>query len=208
MKQVKRLSTSLTWNIIFHLLSAYFYIIVVWSKSLNVYGRDIKMCSQTGMAVTGFTRSGYCASEMEDYGYHHVCVNLKSISGGNFCAVTGQPNWCSGKLPCVENRQKTCPIKNWCVCQWAFSKYIQKAGGCDRINDIVCEATNMAAYEHYRRRILDSTEFRDAFKCLESRCNIEKTKSFASNGNNLEKMNGISIGGYHLNHTYKGQGEL
>jgi hypothetical protein len=40
------------------------------------------------MALTGYTRSGQCYAHDDDHGSHHVCIDLSSTTGGNFCAVT------------------------------------------------------------------------------------------------------------------------
>ena len=72
-------------------------------------------------------------------GSHHICINLQSTaSSGNFCEVTGQSDWCSDdKMQCHKNKNdKSCTPANWCVCQWAFRTYLEKAGGCDQIQDI------------------------------------------------------------------------
>ena len=137
---------------------------------LNVYGEDLQSCSSASMALTGYTRNGKCTNLQDDAGSHHICINLSSTSGGNFCSVTGQPNWCASDMPCHQDQQLQCPVQNWCVCQWAFASYIEKAGGCDQIKDVVCEAVNMEAVNAYRR----STEVKhmEALKCLESRCNL------------------------------------
>merc|ERR1711908_250454 len=89
---------------------------------LNVKGGALQKCSGQGMALTGFTRTGHCVDQNDDEGSHHICIDMASNKGGNFCAVTGQPNWC--------------------VCQWAFASHLQRAGGCDKIQNIVCDATN------------------------------------------------------------------
>merc|ERR1712124_208794 len=104
------------------------------------------------MALTGFTRSSKCADQNDDEGSHHICIDMKSTAGGNFCAVTGQPNWCGSFMECDGNPSQTCPVEHWCVCQWAFASYIERAGGCDKIQSIVCEATNMAALDAYREQ--------------------------------------------------------
>ena len=117
----------------------------------NVLGTPLETCSTSGMALTGFTRSGECIETGDDHGSHHICINLSSTSGGNFCAVTGQPDWCSSSMPC-DGGTGRCPVVNWCVCQWAFSSYVANAGGCSYIQDIVCEATNIKALEAYEKR--------------------------------------------------------
>ena len=54
------------------------------------------------MALTGFTRNGKCVDRNDDAGSHHVCIDMTSTSGGNFCTVTGQPNWCSESMLCND----------------------------------------------------------------------------------------------------------
>merc|ERR1712187_797337 len=114
---------------------------------LNVYGGNLSLCSTPGMALTGFTRDGHCQdSGDDDAGSHHICIKMKS----DFCTVTGQPNWCESRMPCM-GLEGDCPIGNWCVCQWAFAGYIQRAGGCNAIVDLACDATSMAAVRAYSR---------------------------------------------------------
>jgi uncharacterized protein (DUF2237 family) len=122
------------------------------------------------MAMTGFTRDGHCQDlGDDDAGSHHVCIEMKA----DFCTVTGQPNWCTGKAPCM-GREGMCPIKNWCVCQWAFAKYIQLAGGCDSIVSLVCDATNMAAaraYEHSSNPV-----HQEALTCMRKKCGLSSNQ--------------------------------
>ena len=79
----------------------------------NVNGGRLKSCSSVGMALTGWTRNGYCAGAANDRGSHHICIDLSSTSGGNFCKVTAQPNWCSAMMPCHEDMTKKCQVKKW-----------------------------------------------------------------------------------------------
>ena len=124
----------------------------------NVYGEPLQSCSSSGMAVTGYTRNGSCIDQYDDLGSHHICINLSSTSGGNFCSVTGQPDWCSStKMACHDNgttvskEEESCAIQNWCVCEWAFARYMERAGGCDMIQDIVCEAINQRVLFAYQQ---------------------------------------------------------
>lgn len=96
---------------------------------------------------------------------------MKSNTGGNFCEVTGQPNWCGSSMAC-DNQSGTCPVEHWCVCEWAFARYIERAGGCDKIQSIVCEATNMVAYKHYKEKAAAAPHIASALQCLESRCSL------------------------------------
>eukprot|EP00629_Pelagomonadales_sp_RCC1024_P016886 CAMPEP_0119292892 /NCGR_PEP_ID=MMETSP1329-20130426/45041_1 /TAXON_ID=114041 /ORGANISM="Genus nov. species nov., Strain RCC1024" /LENGTH=165 /DNA_ID=CAMNT_0007293743 /DNA_START=143 /DNA_END=637 /DNA_ORIENTATION=+ len=131
----------------------------------NVYGRPLAKCSGPGMALTGFTRDGGCTDRFDDRGSHHVCIKMDSLSGDNFCVTTGQSNWCDTSMACDGAPGEACPIKNWCVCEWAFAGYIAKAGGCEAIKEINCEATNLWAVKHYRE-----SGNAQALACLESRC--------------------------------------
>merc|ERR1719253_1650085 len=115
---------------------------------LNVKGGPLATCSTPGTALTGFTRNGHCVDQgNDDLGSHHICIEMKD----DFCHVTGQPNWCGDKMQCMGQRGE-CSIGNWCVCQWAFASYIEMAGGCDSIVNIMCDATNMAAYKAYKKQ--------------------------------------------------------
>jgi len=150
---------------------------VAVGTSQNVYGNELESCSRAGMALTGFTRNGHCIEEIDDEGSHHICINLISTEGGNFCAVTGQPDWCSSSMPCDgknimngDNENIECHVQNWCVCQWAFSDYIEKAGGCDQIQDIVCEAINMEAITAYKNS--DDSNHKIALECITQRCTL------------------------------------
>jgi len=140
---------------------------------VNVNGGTLQKCSGNGMALTGFTRNGQCIDQDDDAGSHHICIDMASNTGGNFCEVTGQPNWCSSTMACDGGSMfSSCPVKNWCVCQWAFAAYIERAGGCDKIQRVVCESTNMAALKAYREQAQQDTSIGNALKCLEQKCNI------------------------------------
>jgi hypothetical protein len=59
----------------------------------SVTGKELEKCSMPGMALTGYTRQGKCVAHDDDAGSHHVCIDMASNTGGNFCSVTGQPDW-------------------------------------------------------------------------------------------------------------------
>merc|ERR1712232_625218 len=103
--------------------------------------------------------------------------------GGNFCDVTGQSDWCSSdQMPCHEGTsEENCTIKNWCVCQWAFSSYIKNAGGCDQVQDIVCESINMEAIVAYK----GDAEHSKALKCLVEWCGLDES-NFAAYDRRVE----------------------
>jgi len=142
-------------------------------QKTNVYGKPLSKCSQTGMALTGFTRTGRCVEEKDDEGSHHICIDLssESLNGKNFCEVTKQDDWCDSKMECDDGgSDKKCPVEHWCVCQWAFEGYLEKAGGCDSIQEIDCEATNNEAILAYQA---DEEEHGEALACLKKRCNLD-----------------------------------
>eukprot|EP00441_Pelagodinium_beii_P033482 CAMPEP_0197628166 /NCGR_PEP_ID=MMETSP1338-20131121/6571_1 /TAXON_ID=43686 ORGANISM="Pelagodinium beii, Strain RCC1491" /NCGR_SAMPLE_ID=MMETSP1338 /ASSEMBLY_ACC=CAM_ASM_000754 /LENGTH=200 /DNA_ID=CAMNT_0043199095 /DNA_START=41 /DNA_END=643 /DNA_ORIENTATION=+ len=135
------------------------------SGVMSIMGKELGYCSQPGTAMTGFTRDGKCGDVgPADAGAHHVCIQMKS----DFCTVTGQPNWCTTRtFPCM-GKAGQCSIGNWCVCQWAFARYLERAGGCDSIVDLVCDATNMAAFEAYSRS--NRPEHVAALECIKKKC--------------------------------------
>ena len=134
-------------------------------SALNVYGDELALCSKPGMAMTGFTRDGHCTDLDDDAGSHHICIQMWP-SKVNFCNQTGQPDWCEKEMPCHEDASKTCPIKNWCVCQWAFEAYVQKVG-CDAVVDLQCEAVNKVALDAYEE---DKDAHKEALACLRKKC--------------------------------------
>merc|ERR1711906_81555 len=129
------------------------------AEHLNVYDEPIQTCSQDGTALTGWTRSG-------------SCVDHDDASGGNFCTVTGQSDWCSSTdMPCHEDPNSgECAIEHWCVCQWAFESYLKAAGGCGSIQDIQCQAINKAALDSYRE---DEERHAEALARLVERCGLQ-----------------------------------
>merc|ERR1740121_108293 len=77
-------------------------------------------------------------------------------------------DWCSEEMPCHEDQTKDCPIKNWCVCQWAFASYLEMAGGCEHAVDLECSATNMAAVKAYEAA--SEPSYKAALECIKSKC--------------------------------------
>jgi uncharacterized protein (DUF2237 family) len=142
------------------------------STASSVIGGNLSTCSKPGMAMTGFTRDGHCQDlGDDDAGSHHICIEMKS----DFCRVTGQPDWCSKKMRCM-GRPGNCPIGNWCVCQWAFARYMQMAGGCDSIVELVCDATNLAALRAYEQS--SSQVHKEALACIKKRCGLSHKSRF------------------------------
>ena len=116
-------------------------------RYLNVYGAPLKKCSGPGMALTGFTREGTCTDRVDDAGSHHICIEMDSVDGGNFCEVTASR---TGRRSHAVRRQRDCPVQHWCVCEWAFAP--TSRGPRMRQMRHRREATNRWAYLHYQRR--------------------------------------------------------
>ena len=73
-------------------------------------------------------------------------------------------------MECDGDATALCPVQNWCVCQWAFALYIEDAGGCENIQDIVCDAINEEAIIAYRNS--DITSHKEALECITQRCGL------------------------------------
>jgi uncharacterized protein (DUF2237 family) len=140
------------------------------SGATSILGGSLSTCSKPGTALTGFTRDGRCRDLDDDAGSHHICIQMKS----DFCTVTGQPDWCEEQQPCM-GQTGMCSIGNWCVCQWAFATYIQTAGGCDSIVDLVCDATNMEAFKAYEGSTDPS--HKTALACIKEKCGLSSHES-------------------------------
>jgi Uncharacterized protein conserved in bacteria (DUF2237) len=156
---------------------------------LNVYGQPLQSCSSNGMALTGYTRTGYCVDQYDDQGSHHICIDLSSTNNNNnhdnFCTVTGQSDWCSSQdMPCHDDESKnsnnngdnSCPVQNWCVCQWAFASYIQAARGCDSIQTVVCDSINQQAIVAYQQQ-QQQEKYASALQCIVDRCGLTDISS-------------------------------
>lgn len=97
----------------------------------------------------------------------------------NFCTVTGQSNWCEEDSECAEDSSKQCPKESWCVCEWAFSRYLEDAGGCHKSADIICDATNQITITHYEEAVArggeDAPRAKKALHCLKHKCHLKKS---------------------------------
>jgi len=129
-------------------------------SAINIFGEPLEPCSEVGTAMTGFERTGKCEEVDGDAGSHHICIKMKK----DFCDVTEQPNWCGKSMPCM-GESGDCKIGNWCICQWAYAKYLDKVGDCESSLDLNCAAINQAAVKAYKKRGEE-----DALKCLRQKC--------------------------------------
>jgi len=51
---------------------------LVAAGGLNILGGELQPCSHNGMALTGFTRTGFCEDYDEDTGSHNICIDIPS----------------------------------------------------------------------------------------------------------------------------------
>merc|ERR1719499_49520 len=187
------------------LLGAAFGGTATWSAgdNVNVYGRPLAECSLPGMAITGYTRTGYCNLHQGDSGSHNVCIDISNVANGeNFCSITGQPDWCSETDRCDSIPGRfDCPRQNWCICQWAFASLIS-ARGCEAVSkeSINCEATSGQTIMAYRDQMalgglnggqISETSSAKALACLQSLCDLsdEYVKSVDYSGGNYIPSN-------------------
>lgn len=146
-------------------------ITAVQDEKRNVFGELLELCSKAGMGNTGFNRDGTCLHVEVDEGYHNICMNIPGVTGGDFCTVTGQHDWCTEAMPCVENNLNNCPVGNWCVEEWAFENYVNSTGGCGEIGHVLCESTNMMAVLNYEKLSkVGNEKALAALKCLKEKC--------------------------------------
>lgn len=58
----------------------------------------------------------------------------------------------------------------------AFASYVENAGGCKYIQDIVCDATNMQVIKAYA----NDPKYKKALDCLVNRCDLVEGIDFAA----------------------------
>ena len=149
-------------------------------ESMNVWGEPMERCSGEQTAMTGI--DGYC----DDVHYAElVCINIAQAEkpgtfGGlfgayDFCETIGEtdPNWCDAMHPCHRNEHVECSVQNWCVGVTSFADFIHEAGGCDKVGEISCEATNEAGVEAYHAHMKEGDpdkRFEAALACIQQRC--------------------------------------
>ena len=101
-----------------------------------------------------------------------LCLWETLCTGGRFCTVTGQDDWCLDDAPYLEDESEDCQVEQWCVCEWAFASYIKSAGGCNHVQDIVCDSVNKLAIQHYEEKAADNAEVQAALDSLVEKCDL------------------------------------
>ena len=150
---------------------------------LNVFGEPLKKCSEAGMALTGYDKTGYCSDNGDGEDYESVCIDIsRTTKEGmvygvyDFCEVIGEtdPNWCDQEHRCHDVDYLRCPIVHWCVGVESLAKFIQLSGGCSKMGYIDCSATNAMTAAHYVAKRMDGEDpdrkFDIALNCIMHRC--------------------------------------
>ena len=88
---------------------------IVGSQDLNLYGQELKPCSQEGDTTTGWTRTGFCAWEPSDSGYHQVCVTMSQ-----------QFLQSSTKYDANDLSTVVTDGGHWCICAWAWAAAVSR----------------------------------------------------------------------------------
>ena len=70
----------------------------------------------------------------------------------------------------------------------AFASYIQTAGGCNYVQDIVCESINQQALIAYKSQMNTASKYQDALECIADRCGISIDEIPTGNGGRLSRM--------------------
>lgn len=118
---------------------------------LNVKGKQLALCCTSPM--TGFFRTGYCATDPSDFGSHTVCAQ---VNEGFLNYTKGQGNDLStprGGFPGLK------PGDFWCLCASRWREALRAA---ERMNDLSIvplvnlDATNAKTLEYVNLETLQS----------------------------------------------------
>lgn len=114
----------------------------------NLYGQPLQACTQAQDRVkTGWTRTGTCAWEPSDRGYHQVCVAMseqflqssRKYDRNDLSRVVGQGG-------------------HWCICAWAWASAVQRDPRNFEGLQLDCERTNGRLRNVYRSFVNSSKD--------------------------------------------------
>ena len=144
------------------------------TNKINLYGSQVEVCSRPGTAGAGYFSGPKCIHYGIDEASHNICLDITTVQGGDFCALSNKEDWCQKRLPCTDNPGQSCPIKNFCVTELDFANYLEFAGGCDNMGRINCEATNMMTILNYEEKISVDDDMKAAYAldCLKHKCRM------------------------------------
>ena len=113
-------------------------------KNLNVYGKELKICSD--QPLTGYFRNGCCQNSDKDFGKHLICsrvsdIFLKFLRKNGNDLITPQPHF---KFPGLIEGDR------WCLC---VNRWIEALEN-DCAPKIFLEATNQIVLKKVDMKIL------------------------------------------------------
>ncbi|CAE7367439.1 unnamed protein product [Symbiodinium natans] len=111
----------------------------VGSQDLNLYGQPLQPCSQEGDTTTGWTRTGSCAWEPSDRGYHQVCVTMSRQF------LQSSAKYDSNDLSSVVGEGG-----HWCICAWAWAAAVSRDPQHFENLRLDCARTNAYLRDVYR----------------------------------------------------------
>jgi len=113
-----------------------------WSADAdaNLVGQRLEPCTQSqDRSVTGWTRSGSCAWEPSDRGYHQVCVTMSNRF------LKSSAEFDSNDLSPVVNDGG-----HWCICAWAWASAVSRDNKAFEGLQLDCNRTNGRLRNVYR----------------------------------------------------------
>jgi len=112
--------------------------------STSLKGTELQKCSPSGQEPTGWTRSGACAWDPTDTGYHEVCVKMSSEFLETSAAQDG-----NDLSSVVDNGGY------WCICAWAWAAAVQRDSSGYEGLELQCEKSNGMLRNVYKSAIED-----------------------------------------------------
>jgi len=107
-------------------------------KSLT--GGPLQPCSNPDEVPTGWTRHGTCEWQIEDAGYHQVCVKMSSKF------LKNSANKDRNDLNSVVQENG-----HWCICAWAFASAVHRDSKALEGLELDCNRTNLKLVDVYRK---------------------------------------------------------
>ena len=114
-----------------------------WAAETSLAGRSLQACTQPGDGqTTGWTRTGSCAWDPSDFGFHQVCVTVSEQFLES--SKTNDRNDLSSVVQ---------PGGHWCICAWACASAVQRDPSRIQGLELDCSRTNSRLREVYQAYI-------------------------------------------------------
>eukprot|EP00931_Biecheleriopsis_adriatica_P110113 TRINITY_DN84393_c0_g1_i1.p1 TRINITY_DN84393_c0_g1~~TRINITY_DN84393_c0_g1_i1.p1 ORF type:complete len:223 (+),score=28.22 TRINITY_DN84393_c0_g1_i1:68-670(+) len=107
---------------------------------LNLLGQPLQPCTQAAdLSTTGWTRTGACAWEPTDAGFHQVCATISDQF------LKSSANYDGNDLSRVVNNGG-----HWCICAWAWASAVSRDSTNFEGLQLDCNRTNGRLRSVYR----------------------------------------------------------